>query len=136
MARKKRKADVLDLKALVGDQEEFLRALVQETVQAVLEAEIEECLQAAKSERTASRLGYSLGVLPADSDDPSWEAGVAGAAGPAGSVLDRGSRTLPAPREGIGFGAGGHRLGIAPDYGVGRGLTPKALGRPEIEHAS
>lgn len=64
MAQKKRKSEVLDLKALMGEQEDFLRALVQETVQAVLEAEMSECLQAAKSERTASRLGYRSGYYP------------------------------------------------------------------------
>ena len=56
MARRKRKAEVLDLKAQLGDQEDFLRPLVQEIVQSVLEEGMAECLQAAKSERTASRL--------------------------------------------------------------------------------
>ncbi len=64
MARRKRKTDGVDLKALVVEEEDFLRKLVQETVQSVLEAEMSECLQAAKSERTASRLGYRSGSYP------------------------------------------------------------------------
>lgn len=64
MAREKRKAAVLDFKALLGEQEDFLRALVQEVVQSVLDAEMTECLQAGKGERTASRLGYRSGSYP------------------------------------------------------------------------
>ncbi len=64
MARKKRTAKVLDWKAILGEQEEFLRPLVQELVQEVLEGEMSEALQAAKSERTSERLGYRSGYYP------------------------------------------------------------------------
>ena len=61
MARKKRTAKVLDWKAVLGEQEDFLRPLIQEVVQEVLEGEMTEALQAAKSERTSERLGYRSG---------------------------------------------------------------------------
>lgn len=64
MTRRKRKSDVGDLKAVLGEQEDLLRSVVQEVVQSVLEAEMSECLQAAKSERTAGRLGYRSGSYP------------------------------------------------------------------------
>lgn len=61
MARQKSTAEGLDLKALVEEQEDLLRVLVQKVVQQVLEVEMEEALQAGKSERTESRLGYRSG---------------------------------------------------------------------------
>lgn len=61
MARGKGKAEPLDLKEVLGQQQDFLRALVQETVQLVLEAEMDEALQAGKGERTESRQGYRSG---------------------------------------------------------------------------
>ncbi len=64
MARKKRTAKVLDWKAVLGEQEDFLRPLIQEVVQEVLEGEMTEALQAAKSERTSERLGYRSGYYP------------------------------------------------------------------------
>ena len=54
MARKKRTSKVLDWKAVLGEQEDFLRPLIQEVVQEVLEGEMTEALQAAKSERTTA----------------------------------------------------------------------------------
>ena len=61
MARQKSTAEGLDLKALVEEQEDLLRVLVQKVVQQVLEVEMEEALQAGKSERTEGRLGYRSG---------------------------------------------------------------------------
>jgi putative transposase len=48
-------------KDLVAGQEDFLKSLVQEVVQQVLELEMEEALQAGKGERTEERLGYRSG---------------------------------------------------------------------------
>jgi transposase-like protein len=45
----------------MAGQEDFLRPLVQEVIQQVLEAEMDEALGAGKSERTAGRLGYRSG---------------------------------------------------------------------------
>jgi len=49
------------LKELVGGDSDFLRSLVGEVVQQVLESEMDACLQAGKGERTAGRLGYRSG---------------------------------------------------------------------------
>jgi putative transposase len=61
MARSKVTAGELDWKALLGEEREFFRGVVQEVVQQVLEAEMEEALQAGKGERTEGRLGYRSG---------------------------------------------------------------------------
>jgi putative transposase len=50
-----------DVKNALKQDEEFLRPLVQRIVQEVLEVEMEQSLQAAKSERTDGRLGYRSG---------------------------------------------------------------------------
>ena len=61
MTRKKDSAKKVDWKALMAGQEDFLRPLIQEVIQQVLEAEMEEALGAGKSERTPGRLGYRSG---------------------------------------------------------------------------
>jgi transposase-like protein len=53
--------DVAELKSALVEQREFLQPVVQEAVQAILEVEMEECLQAGKHERTDQRLGYRSG---------------------------------------------------------------------------
>jgi transposase-like protein len=58
MTRKKDSAKKVDWKALMAGQEDFLRPLIQEVIQQVLEAEMDEALGAGKSERTPGRLGY------------------------------------------------------------------------------
>jgi hypothetical protein len=59
--RKEHKAGRIDLKALAGGDQDFLRELIRRTVQEVLEAEMTDALGAAKSERTAGRNGYRSG---------------------------------------------------------------------------
>ena len=61
MAQKKSTSEGLDWKALMSEEKEFFRVVVQEVVQQVLESEMEETLQAAKGERTESRQGYRSG---------------------------------------------------------------------------
>jgi transposase-like protein len=53
--------DVAQMKSLLVEQKEFLAPVVQETVQAILELEMEECLHAGKYERTDQRVGYRSG---------------------------------------------------------------------------
>ncbi len=53
--------DVAELKSVLVEQKEFLAPVVQEAVQAILELEMEECLQAGKHERTEQRQGYRSG---------------------------------------------------------------------------
>ena len=61
MTRKQDSAKRLNWKALMAEQEDFLRPLIQEVVQQVLEAEMDEALGAEKGERTVNRLGYRSG---------------------------------------------------------------------------
>ena len=53
--------DVAQVKSVLAGQPEFLLPVVQEAVQAILEMEMEECLQAGKHERSPERLGYRSG---------------------------------------------------------------------------
>jgi putative transposase len=50
-----------DLKKLLAEDRDLLKTIVEETLQQVLEAEMDEALQASKGERTAGRLGYRAG---------------------------------------------------------------------------
>lgn len=61
MARKEDNAGKLNWKELMREDAEFLKPLMREVVQQVLEAEMEEALGAQKSERTEGRLGYRSG---------------------------------------------------------------------------
>ena len=53
--------DVARMKTVLMEQRDFLQPVVQEAVQAILELEMEECLQAGKHERNEQRLGYRSG---------------------------------------------------------------------------
>jgi len=48
---KKVTLDVAQMKSVLIEQKDFLAPVVQEAVQAILELEMEECLQAGKHER-------------------------------------------------------------------------------------
>ena len=61
MTGEKIRSQGLDLKALLLSEENGFRAVLQEALQAVLEAEMTEALQAEKGERTGERLGYRSG---------------------------------------------------------------------------
>lgn len=52
-----------ELKQLLAEDPDRLEGLIQEALQQVLEAEMDEALQAEKGERTAGRLGYRSGAL-------------------------------------------------------------------------
>ena len=60
MTRKKDSAKT-DWKAAMGEDPDFMKGLVREVLQQVLEAEMEETLGAAKSQRTEGRIGYRSG---------------------------------------------------------------------------
>jgi putative transposase len=53
--------DTAEMKSVLMAQPDFLQPVVQEAVQAMLEVEMEECLQAGKHQRSAERLGYRSG---------------------------------------------------------------------------
>jgi putative transposase len=61
MTQKKDNAKTTDWKEVFGSGPDGLRALVQEIVQEVLEAEMDEAVGAQKSERSAGRVGYRAG---------------------------------------------------------------------------
>src|SRR5262245_39613831 len=61
MTQKKDNAKTTDWKEVFGSGQDGLRALVQQIVQEVLEAEMDETVGAQKSERSADRVGYRAG---------------------------------------------------------------------------
>ena len=61
MTKKQGKSGTIDVKAILTEDEEFLRALVRTALQEVLEAEMTEAVGAEKGERTAGRQGYRSG---------------------------------------------------------------------------
>jgi putative transposase len=61
MTQKKDSATALEWKEILGSGPDGLRQLVQQALQEVLEAEMDETLGAQKSERTPERLGYRSG---------------------------------------------------------------------------
>jgi putative transposase len=61
MPRGKLRPTLAEVKALLAQEQDFLRPLVQAVLQELLEAEMSEALGAQKGERTAARLGYRSG---------------------------------------------------------------------------
>ena len=61
MTRKKDSAEKKSWEELMNEDADFLRPLMREVVQQVLEAEMDETLGAHKSERTGERVGYRSG---------------------------------------------------------------------------
>ena len=59
MTKRQAKSGTIDVKALLAEDEEFLRTLVRAALQEVLEAEMTEALGAEKGERTAD--GRAIG---------------------------------------------------------------------------
>lgn len=53
--------DKENLRPLLAEDQDLLKVIVEQTVQQVLEAEMEQTLQAGKRERTETRLGYRAG---------------------------------------------------------------------------
>jgi putative transposase len=64
MTKEKDRRRLEDVKALLGEDGDLLRPLVQMVVQELLEAEMSAALGAEKGERTAGRLGYRSGYYP------------------------------------------------------------------------
>ncbi len=61
MTKRQGKSGTIDVKALLAEDEEFLRALVRTALQEALEAEMTEALGAEKGERAVGRQGYRSG---------------------------------------------------------------------------
>ena len=64
MTHKKSRAAHGTVKALMAEEKDFLREIVRETMQQLLEAEMSETIGAGPGERTESRLGYRAGHYP------------------------------------------------------------------------
>ena len=64
MTQKTGNKTVKELKAMLVEDEDLLRPIVQIVVQELLEAEMDEAVGAAKGERCAERLGYRSGYYP------------------------------------------------------------------------
>src|SRR5438105_12672006 len=61
MTKRQGKSGTIEVKAILAEDQEFLRALVRTALQEVLEAEMTEALSAEKGERAAGRQGYRSG---------------------------------------------------------------------------
>jgi putative transposase len=61
MTKRQHKGQIIDVKALMEEDEDFLRSAIEGVVQAVLEAEMTEAIGAEKGERTQARLSYRSG---------------------------------------------------------------------------
>src|SRR5579875_391087 len=61
MTKREAKAGLIDLKARLAADHDYLRTMVETMVQATLEAEMTEAVAAEKNERTSARLGYRSG---------------------------------------------------------------------------
>lgn len=61
MTQKKNKPEFEGWKAVLAGDRDFLKPIVREVLQQVLEGEMDEALQASKGERNSSRLGYRSG---------------------------------------------------------------------------
>ena len=61
MTKVQGKGEVVDIKAVLADDADFLRTAVKAAIEATLEAEMTEALGAAKGEGSETRLGYRAG---------------------------------------------------------------------------
>jgi putative transposase len=61
MTKRQGRSGTIDIKAVLAEDDEFLRALVRMALQEVLEAEMTEALGAEKGERASGRQGYRSG---------------------------------------------------------------------------
>ena len=104
MTKRQGKTGTIDVKAVLAEDEEFLRALVRTALQEVLEAEMTEALGAEKGRTGLGPARLQVGLLRPDADHSGRQAGVARAAGPRRAVLDRVVRTLSALRACAGGG--------------------------------
>ena len=99
-----------EVKQILAEDQDLLKAMAAATLQQTLEAEIDEALAAEKSERTAGRLGYRSGYYGRALITRIGKNRTAGAAGSAGPIPDRSVRAVPAERESAGDGHDGNVL--------------------------
>src|SRR5205809_2027818 len=107
MTKRQGKTGTIDVKAVLAEDEEFLRALVRTALQEVLEAEMTEALGAEKGERASSRQGYRSGYYGRTLVTRVGKLELRVPAGPRRAVLDRAVRALSALGAGAGSGVDG-----------------------------
>ena len=95
MTQKKHNANT-DWREIFSKDRDGLRTLVQEVVQEVLEAEMDETVGAQKGERSPERGRVPVWVLHADAGDASGQTGAASTARPTRKIWDGSVRALPA----------------------------------------
>ena len=71
-----------ELKQVLAEDRDLLKTIVEEVLQQVLEAEMEEALQAGKGERHIKSTGLPVGLLQPNAGDASGEDRLAGAPRP------------------------------------------------------
>ena len=64
MTRKDSKRSVSEIKAMMAEDDDFLRPMVRAVIQEFLEAEMVEAVGAEKGERAEGRLSYRSGYYP------------------------------------------------------------------------
>ena len=106
MTQRKSTAAGSNLKALVAEDQEFLRQIVREAMQQVLEAEMTDALAAEPGERTEARLGYRAGHYPRTLITRVGRLELRVPRDLRRPLLHRTLRALPAVREGSSFGSG------------------------------
>jgi hypothetical protein len=106
MTKRQGRSGTIDVKAVLAEDEEFLRALVRTALQEVLEVEMTEALGAEKGRTGGGPAGLPVGLLRPDVNHTGRQTGAAGAAGSNWAVLDRAVRALSALGAGAGGGAG------------------------------
>ncbi len=75
---------------MLAEDGDLLKTIIEQPVQQVLEAEMDEALQAGKGERSEHRLGYRSGLLWPHARDTCWQDRAARATGPARTLPHRG----------------------------------------------
>ena len=70
-----------DLRRMLSEDGDLLKTIIEQTVQQVLEAEIDEALQAGRGERSEQQLGYRSGYY-GRTLVTYWQDRAAGTAGP------------------------------------------------------
>jgi len=90
MTRKQDSAEVRrwseEFRKALSEDRDLLKTIVEETLQQVLEGEMAGALQAGKSERTETRLGYRAGYYNRTLVTRVGESGVASTAGSTGPL--------------------------------------------------
>ena len=95
MTKKQATTGVIDVKALLDQDGDYLRAMVRAIVEATLEAEMTAALGAEKGERTSGRVGYRSGYYTRAliTDTPDFEHSFA----PVEQRIDQNSTDMTSP---------------------------------------